>query len=110
LLAALPQQRPRAKQLRPKAAGAGVLTEPLPLAGWLALLLTQVVQLYETTAVRHGLMLVGPTMSGKTCCYRVLQVSAAQAAKQPRQQQPMQTLHSSLTTAFQSAATNKRPQ
>jgi hypothetical protein len=33
----------------------------------------QVIQLYETTIVRHGLMLVGPTMGGKTCCYRSLQ-------------------------------------
>jgi dynein heavy chain len=32
-----------------------------------------VIQLYETTIVRHGLMLVGPTMGGKTCCYRSLQ-------------------------------------
>ena len=31
------------------------------------------IQLYETTLVRHGLMLVGPTMGGKTACYRVLQ-------------------------------------
>nr|WAW84827.1 axonemal dynein heavy chain 1 [Halisarca dujardinii] len=30
------------------------------------------IQLYETTVVRHGLMLVGPTMSGKTMCYNVL--------------------------------------
>ena len=33
----------------------------------------KVIQLYETTIVRHGLMLVGPTMGGKTCCYRSLQ-------------------------------------
>lgn len=31
------------------------------------------IQLYETTLVRHGLMLVGPTMGGKTACYNALQ-------------------------------------
>ncbi|XP_023247279.1 dynein heavy chain 1, axonemal-like [Copidosoma floridanum] len=33
----------------------------------------KVIQLYETTIVRHGLMLVGATGSGKTKCYQVLQ-------------------------------------
>ncbi|CAM6094963.1 unnamed protein product [Calypogeia fissa] len=33
---------------------------------------TKVIQLYETTVVRHGLMLVGPTGGGKTANYRSL--------------------------------------
>ncbi|KXJ11002.1 Dynein heavy chain 1, axonemal [Exaiptasia diaphana] len=33
---------------------------------------TKCIQLYETTVVRHGLMLVGPTGSGKTQCYEIL--------------------------------------
>ena len=33
------------------------------------------IQLYETTVVRHGLMLVGPTASGKTKCYEVLKAA-----------------------------------
>jgi dynein heavy chain len=34
--------------------------------------LDKVIQLYETTVVRHGLMLVGPTGGGKTMIYRSL--------------------------------------
>ena len=34
--------------------------------------ITKCIQLYETTVVRHGLMLVGPTLSGKTECYKTL--------------------------------------
>lgn len=32
----------------------------------------KIIQLYDTTTVRHGLMLVGPTGGGKTANYRVL--------------------------------------
>lgn len=35
--------------------------------------LEKVFQLYDTTTVRHGLMIVGPTGGGKTSCYKVLQ-------------------------------------
>lgn len=35
--------------------------------------IAKVIQLYETTIVRHGLMLVGQTMGGKTKCYQSLQ-------------------------------------
>ena len=34
--------------------------------------LEKVLQLYDTTQVRHGLMLVGPAGGGKTCNYKVL--------------------------------------
>ncbi|KAL0223335.1 hypothetical protein P9112_002725 [Eukaryota sp. TZLM1-RC] len=34
---------------------------------------TKVIQLWETIILRHGLMLVGPTAGGKSCCVSVLQ-------------------------------------
>lgn len=33
----------------------------------------KIIQLYDIMQIRHGLMLVGPTDGGKTCCYKVLQ-------------------------------------
>ena len=37
--------------------------------------LLKCIQLFETTIVRHGLMLVGPTGSGKTKSYEALQIA-----------------------------------
>ncbi|XP_062056155.1 dynein axonemal heavy chain 1 [Lepus europaeus] len=45
--------------------------------------MTKCIQLYETTVVRHGLMLVGPTGSGKSNCYRVLAAALTSIKGQP---------------------------
>ncbi|XP_054992649.1 dynein axonemal heavy chain 1 [Sorex araneus] len=45
--------------------------------------LRKCIQLYETTVVRHGLMLVGPTGSGKSKCYRVLADAMTSLKGQP---------------------------
>ncbi|NXL44771.1 DYH1 protein, partial [Podilymbus podiceps] len=44
---------------------------------------TKCIQLYETTVVRHGLMLVGPTGSGKTKSYKVLAAAMTSLKGQP---------------------------
>uniref|UniRef100_A0A493T8Y5 Dynein heavy chain hydrolytic ATP-binding dynein motor region domain-containing protein n=1 Tax=Anas platyrhynchos platyrhynchos TaxID=8840 RepID=A0A493T8Y5_ANAPP len=44
---------------------------------------TKCIQLYETTVVRHGLMLVGPTGSGKTKSYEVLAAAMTSLEGQP---------------------------
>ncbi|XP_032988956.1 dynein axonemal heavy chain 1 isoform X1 [Rhinolophus ferrumequinum] len=45
--------------------------------------LTKCIQLYETTVVRHGLMLVGPAGSGKSNCYRILAAAMTSLKGQP---------------------------
>ncbi|KAL0235780.1 hypothetical protein GEMRC1_002362 [Eukaryota sp. GEM-RC1] len=42
--------------------------------------ITKVIQLWETIILRHGLMLVGPTAGGKSCCYKVLQCALGKLA------------------------------
>jgi len=41
------------------------------------------IQLYETTVVRHGLMLVGPTGGGKTCCLKTLASALGKMSQLP---------------------------
>ena len=51
--------------------------------------LGKIIQLYETTIVRHGLMLVGPTMGAKSANYRVL----ASAMTALREQERFEKVH-----------------
>ena len=47
---------------------------------WVDMFKVKMVQLYETTVVRHGLMVVGPTGGGKTCIIRILAHAQSQCA------------------------------
>jgi len=48
---------------------------------WVSMFKMKMVQLYETTVVRHGLMVVGPTGGGKSCIVRVLADAQTKSAK-----------------------------
>ncbi|GFH18559.1 uncharacterized protein HaLaN_15385, partial [Haematococcus lacustris] len=56
----------------------------------------QVMQLYETFNVRFGVMLVGPTGGGKTCCYRTLQQAMGRLRQQEHPHPSFQTVHTAV--------------
>jgi dynein heavy chain len=49
----------------------------------------KVVQLYETSLVRHGIMLVGPSGSGKSACYEILLRALSVTTKKKHMQMRM---------------------
>jgi dynein heavy chain len=55
-------------------------------------LLNKCDQLRTTLLIRHGVMLVGDTMSGKTTCYRTLQGASRRLAEEHSDFQPIQTV------------------
>jgi dynein heavy chain len=50
-------------------------------------------ELFDMIQVRHGMMLVGPTGGGKTCCLRALQSSCSSLKDKKDSESPYQTVH-----------------
>jgi dynein heavy chain len=50
-------------------------------------------ELFDMIQVRHGMMLVGPTGGGKTCCYRALQLACTSLRDTNDHESPYQATH-----------------
>ncbi|CAJ1449584.1 unnamed protein product, partial [Effrenium voratum] len=50
-------------------------------------------ELFDMIQVRHGMMLVGPTGGGKTCCYRTLQAACTALVEAKDPESPFQRTH-----------------